>query len=119
MSSSHFFRKWIEVMPLGMSNDKKAALEKAVSYLKATWFDDVSVKNWFQGSNPLGPITNNIVERTNGILKSREYSNRVKLGFRELYDLVRSYLEFAANFNDFAVNFNVFAANFYCFISVV
>ena len=24
--------------------DKKAALEKAVSYLKATWFDDISVK---------------------------------------------------------------------------
>ena len=81
-----------------ISNDKKAALEKAVSYLKATWFDDVSVKNWFQGSNPLGPITNNIVERTNGILKSREYSNRVKLGFRELYDLVSSfYVIFVAN----------------------
>ena len=93
-----FFRKWMEVIPLGMSPEKNAALHKAVSYLKSSWFDDVDVKNWFQRSNPLGPITNNIVERTNGILKSREYSNRAKLGFRELYDLVSSfYVIFAAN----------------------
>lgn len=88
----------MEVMPLGMCPEKKAALHKAVSYLKSSWFDDVDVKNWFQRDNPLGPITNNIVERTNGILKSREYSNRAKLGFRELYDLVSSFsVIFAAN----------------------
>ena len=53
-----FFRKWMEVMPLGMSPEKKAALQKAVSYLKSSWFDDVGVKNWFQGWTPwdLSPI---------------------------------------------------------------
>ena len=83
-----FFHKWQVVKPQGLERDKKEALVKAVDYLKATWFDDEAVKNWFQGAHPLGPITNNNLERNNSILKSKEFSNHTKLGFKELYELV-------------------------------
>ena len=73
-----FFHKWHVVKPQGLEKDKKEALVKAVKYLKSTWFDDDGV----------GPITNNNLERNNGILKSKEYSNHSKLGFKELYELV-------------------------------
>ena len=70
-----FFHKWHVVKPQGLEKDKKEALVKAVKYLKSTWFDDDGVRNWFQGANPLGPITNNNLERNNGILKSKEYTH--------------------------------------------
>ena len=83
-----FFNKWQQVKPQGLNKDKKEALEKAVNYVKSTWFDNDGVRNWFQGAHPLGPITNNNLERNNGILKSKDYSNHTKLGFKELYELV-------------------------------
>ena len=86
-----FFNKWQQVKPQGLNKDKKEALEKAVNYVKSTWFDDDGVRNWFQGAHPLGPITNNNLERNNGILKSKDYSNHTKLGFKELYELVSDF----------------------------
>ena len=83
-----FFNKWQQVKPQGLNKDKKEALEKAVNYVKSTWYDDDGVRNWFQGAHPQGPITNNNLERNNGILKSKDYSNHTKLGFKELYELI-------------------------------
>lgn len=85
-----FWTKWQEIKPRGLSKEKSDALIKAVQYLKTTWFEDKTVRHWYQGALPLGPMTNNNLERNNGILKSKEYANHTKLGFQELFDLVSS-----------------------------
>ena len=73
-------------MPLFLPRSPRS---KAVCYLKEIWFEDKNVRNWFQGALPLGPITNNNLGRNNGILKIKDYSNDIKHGFKELYELVR------------------------------
>ena len=83
-----FVRKWREEKKFPNPEVADAAAS-AVSYLENNWFAEDQPCMWFQGTVPLSPVTNNSLERQNGILKSAGYSGRQKLGLEELFNMVR------------------------------
>ena len=85
-----FVRKWREEKKFPNPEvADAAAAASAVSYLENNWFAEDQPCMWFQGTVPLSPVTNNSLERQNGILKSAGYSGRQKLGLEELFNMVR------------------------------
>ena len=85
-----FFDKWQIEKLAGLTAEKAASLQSSVTYLKESWFDDPAVNRWYQGACPQMPLTNNSLERNNGILKSAGFANNAKLGCKELFDMVSS-----------------------------
>lgn len=83
-----FVRKW-RVDKEFPNPEVADAASSAVSYLEDNWFAEDQPYMWFQGAVPLSPVTNNSLERQNGILKSAGYSGRQKLGLEELFTMVR------------------------------